>query len=66
MVTYFCCGYIVKLGALEKMALDRAGKTVPITEVIRYYVTQTRQALEPSNDLGEGFDLLFSDTELSL
>ena len=62
MNTYFCCGYIVKLSALEKMALDRTGKTVPIAEGIDYYVTLMRQALEPPNDLREGFDVLFSNT----
>jgi hypothetical protein len=64
MGTYFCCGYIVKLSALEKMALDRNGKTVPITEGIHYYVTLMRQALELPNDLGEDFDVLFSDTRV--
>jgi hypothetical protein len=64
MGTFFCCGYIVKLSALEKMALDRTGKTVPITEGIHYYVTLMRQALEPPNDVGEGFDVLFNDTRV--
>ena len=64
MGAYFCCGYVVKLRALEKMALDRTGKTVPVAEGIHYYVTQMREALEPPNDLGEGFDVLFSDTRV--
>ena len=46
------------------MALDRTGKTVPVEEGIYYYVTLMRQALEPPNDLGEGFDVLFCDTQV--
>jgi len=46
------------------MALDRTGKTVPITEGIHYYVTLMRQALEPPNDVGEGLDVVFNDTRV--
>ena len=64
MTTYYFGGYIVRLRALEKMALDRTGKTVPIAEGIDYYVMLMKQALEPPNDLGEGYDVIFHDTQV--
>jgi hypothetical protein len=61
MVFYFC-GYAVTLSALERLAIARTGKTVPIVDGIEPYVTQMKRALEqPTNTLGKSFDDLFTD-----
>jgi hypothetical protein len=60
----YCCGYIVMLSTLEQMALERTGKKVAIAEGIQYYVTLMKQALEPPNELGEGYDAIFNETQV--